>query len=57
MAILLEVDYFNSYWVKKLTGSGVPYSGANKPVDLPDVMAINPGVAYPGITKTSEKNF
>ncbi len=57
MAILLEVDYFNSYWVKKLTGEGVPYSGANEPVDIPDVMAINPGVAYPGITKSSEKNF
>ena len=43
MAVLLEVDYFNSYWIKKLTGGG---AGSSIPISS----AISPGPAYPGTT-------
>ena len=44
MAAVIEVDFFNSYWIQKIIGSDI--SGSANPSNG---RPIGPGIAYPGI--------
>ena len=62
MATVIEVDWFNTYLLKKLIDTNmddvlaVIPDGVNGYLTTPAGMAISPGIGYPGTTNSIELN-